>query len=86
MGGNILDLVLTSDPARISEVDYGPPLENVKIGHAIIKLQICDISIRYRTSFFQIKNIQRNVWKLIFLFNNDFNEFISSHPLGMRWK
>ena len=30
MGGNILDLVLNSDPERILEVDYGPPLGNVK--------------------------------------------------------
>ena len=26
MGGNILDLVLTSDQESILEVDYGPPL------------------------------------------------------------
>ena len=38
MCGNILDLVLTSDPERILEVDYGPPLGNVKIGHAIINI------------------------------------------------
>ena len=38
MCGNILDLVLTSDPERILEVNYGPPLGNVKIGHAIIKI------------------------------------------------
>ena len=38
MGGNILDLVLTSDPERILEVDYGPPLGNVKIGYAIINI------------------------------------------------
>ena len=39
MGGNILDLVFTSDPKRILEVDYGPPLENVKIGHTIIHMK-----------------------------------------------
>ena len=38
MGENILDLVLTSDPERILEVDYGPLLGNVKIGHAIINI------------------------------------------------
>ena len=38
MGGNILDLVLTSDPERILEVNYGPPLGSVKIDHATINI------------------------------------------------
>ena len=38
MDGNILDLVLTSDPERILEVNYGPPLGSVKIGHATINI------------------------------------------------
>ena len=38
MGGNTLDLVLTSDPERILEVDYGPPLGSVRIGHALISI------------------------------------------------
>ena len=38
MGGNILDLVLTSDTSRILEVEYGSPLGNVKIGHATINI------------------------------------------------
>ena len=38
MGGNIFDLVLISDPERILKVNYGPPLGNVKIGHATINI------------------------------------------------
>ena len=38
MSGNTLDLVLTSDPERILEVDYAQPLRIVRIGHATFGL------------------------------------------------
>ena len=38
MGGNILDLVLTSDPERGLEIDSHPPLRNVNMGHSVISV------------------------------------------------
>ena len=36
MGGNTLDLILTSDPERILETNYFPHLGSIKVGDAVI--------------------------------------------------
>ena len=38
MGGNILDLVLTTDPERVLEIDFDPLMGNVKMGHYVISV------------------------------------------------
>ena len=40
MGGNPLDLTLTSDPERILETNYFPPLGSIKVGHAVIGITL----------------------------------------------
>ena len=35
MGENTLDVILTSDPGRILETNYFPPLRSIKVSHAI---------------------------------------------------
>ena len=40
MGGNTLDLILTSDPERILETNYFPPLGSIKVGHAVIGITL----------------------------------------------
>ena len=40
MGGNTLNLILTSDPERILENNYFPPLKIIKVGHAVISITL----------------------------------------------
>ena len=40
MGGNTLDLIITSDPERILEINYFPSLGSIKVGHAVIGITL----------------------------------------------
>ena len=40
MGGNTLDLILTSDPERILDINNFPPLGSIKVGHAVIDITL----------------------------------------------
>ena len=40
MGENTQELILTSNPERILETNYFPPLGSIKVGHAVIGITL----------------------------------------------